>query len=278
MVGTVSAGKTSYLVALWHILSSSSRESAVRFDALPDVRDRLNELETAFLHCETIPRTRRSGMHAAELGVVQVSGRPPAALIVPDRAGEEFVDQWVTRTVSTSYANAIREAEGILLFINPQHLYPGPTIQAVTTEIEGELSDDVQTSEPDDVGTQPRDASKSPTQVILVELLQFIAAVRNDSPVRLSVMMSAWDLMMRTEGPTPRQWFDHDVAFVSQYLTANRSFWNAALYGVSALGGDPVTQKQELLDYAKSADRPFILDENGQKLDDFTLPIARLLS
>jgi hypothetical protein len=77
----------------------------------------------------------------------------------------------------------------------------------------------------------------APTQIKLVELLQFVLSIRKTAtPVPIAVVVSAWDLI---KGPTlPISWIESHLPLLSQFLTSNADAIPSRVYGVSALGGD----------------------------------------
>ena len=93
---------------------------------------------------------------------------------------------------------------------------------------------------------------------------------------KLAIIISAWDLVVQ-EGLTPAEWLNARVPLVAQYIEANKMQWRPIIFGVSAFGGDPGGDVSALLALDNASDRPYVVDEAGRQLDDFTLPIAALL-
>jgi hypothetical protein len=272
MIGGVSAGKTTFLIALWHVVSDMHKPHKVKLRTLPAIRDRLNELEEFWLQCNPIPRTPLSSSNDIVVGEISVDEDSPLILCIPDRAGESFHHQWAFREVTADYAEAIRRANGVLLFINPERLKRPRTIDAAVQEIADIAGIVGAPSRP-----RPREASDAPDQVVLVELLQFVEELRAPSrPPKLAVMISAWDLVEH-EGLTPRQWLEAWAPLLAQFVDANKMKWSTEVFGVSAFGGDPSREKQRLLDVDLPADRPYVIDGNGARLEDFTLAVGSVL-
>ena len=166
MVGGVSAGKTTFLVAFWNILSDLRKPHAVTFEAMPDVRDRLNALQEIWLKCAQLPRTPITDLNNNEIGLVSIRGKTPISLRIPDRAGESFDNQWAQREVTADYASSVEE-QGILLFINPEILVAPRHINATLNEL-AELGG---VEMEDDESPRGRRAGDAPTQVVLVDCL-----------------------------------------------------------------------------------------------------------
>lgn len=276
MVGSVSAGKTSFLIALWQVLFDSKSGHAVAFQAMPKIRDRLNDLQSSFLACRPIPRTPLSDENDVELGTVAVGGGSSVALCIPDRAGESFDQQWVYREVSSEYAQTIRAAKGILLFVNPEYFRSPRNINSKIKDL-ASIAGIQESAETSDGASREREPLDAPTQVISVELLQFIENLCDFKNPKLAVMISAWDLV-EAEGLSPAAWLDKRAPLLAQYIRVNASRWRPEIYGVSALGGDITRDRERLLAFVNPSARPYVVDSGGTRLDDFTLPIASLLA
>ncbi len=77
-----------------------------------------------------------------------------------------------------------------------------------------------------------------PTQVQIVELLQFIAGRPYfNPPFRIALMVSAWDSLIE-ENITPANWIEMELPLLAQFLESNRRLFDYSIYGVSAQGGD----------------------------------------
>ncbi len=84
----------------------------------------------------------------------------------------------------------------------------------------------------------PWNIERSPTQVQLVELLQFLKSQHHfRPPFRLAIAISAWDLVVASK-MTPENWIQEQLPLLSQFLASNRSSFEVAFYGISAQGGN----------------------------------------
>ncbi len=76
----------------------------------------------------------------------------------------------------------------------------------------------------------------APTQVQLVDLVQFAMALRKPNPLRLAIVVSAWD---RVElGTDPAEWVKTQLPLLHQYLTVHSDTISTRCFGISAQGGD----------------------------------------
>ena len=99
------------------------------------------------------------------------------------------------------------------------------------------------------------DAKTSPSQVQLVDLLQFVLRRRPPTVLRVGLIVSAWDLV-RGQGLMPQQWCAARLPLLGQFLESNPGRLSAEYYGISAQGG--------------------VLPRDAERLRDFTHPSARI--
>ena len=81
----------------------------------------------------------------------------------------------------------------------------------------------------------------APTQVQLVELLQFaIERSRAKKPIRIAVIISAWDLVESAypDELGPLRWLAARLSYLDQFLRGNFEDIKFRVYGISAQGGD----------------------------------------
>jgi hypothetical protein len=301
LVGPVRAGKSTYIAALYNAFSSGESTSGIRFDAEPTVRERLLKLHTPWLSCQEVPRTVDSGPFEFPLGTVSLRGHRKVELVVPDRAGESFLDQWVRRYLEPDYVDAVAEAAGILAFLHPGHVHEVRRIDDTMHELTALLSDDgpSSTGEPvdggraaqagasegvrDEIPSAPIEdwqADLAPTEVVLVELLQFVDDLRGKQPVPIGLIVSAWDTVAKL-GLSPQGWLAEYMPLLTQYLDS-RSKKGAAIrvYGASATGGNirDADDRKRLLCIADASQRPFIVSEEGTQSHDLSAPLLPFLA
>jgi hypothetical protein len=83
---------------------------------------------------------------------------------------------------------------------------------------------------------RPWESQKAPTQVQLIELLQFIVAQEYfRPPFKLAVVVSAWDMLVGL-GNSPKHWVSSQLPMLSQYLESNELTFQPSFYGLSAQG------------------------------------------
>jgi len=123
----------------------------------------------------------------------------------------------------------------------------------------------------------------SAPQVKLVDLLQNIAEKGGiQKPLKVSVMISAWDILESFDQNTtrPTDHFQKDWSLLYQYLLSNPELFDHRVYGVSACGGNPASQNekndQETMVKASPHERVWLKDDT-ESTRDITRPVRWLL-
>lgn len=192
----------------------------------------------------------------------------------PDLSGEEFGQAWEERHWPRIYDENIATAHGLLLFIHPETIKEPISISDMQKLAEAAFPEE---AEPDanaaivrdsEKTVEPKeewDAEKAPTQVQLVELLQFIhQRSKAEFPIRLAIIVSAWDLVKGKYGDKyvgktgAQEWLRDRLPYLDQFLRANPEFLTVRIYAVSAQGGDLKSDREALLRYERAAERILI--------------------
>ena len=129
--------------------------------------------------------------------------------------------------------------------------------------------------EVDSAGTEwnPRLA---PTQVQMVEILQFFNEV-SERRFRIVLVISAWDLV--TENPTPGQWLEERLPLLWQFLTANPDRFDVTYMGVSAQGGEVEGKHSQVAGFSiTTSRRTGFACAPDKECHDISLPIRWLMS
>jgi hypothetical protein len=200
-------------------------------------------------------------------------------LVWSDMLGESFERQWTDRAWTRAHGEMTQRVTGALLFLHPRRTFESPLIiqaqklqKVLAAEEDQAVADgsEVTTGEPTKF-----DPRKVPTQVQVVELLQFIAAHRTSRVVaRLAVVISAWDLIEKVMQVTPSEWLEKHVPLLAQYLWSNDDRYDYSVFGVSAQGCDYGHGEEELLrrKYYSASDRIKVVHD-GMISHDITIPV-----
>ncbi len=274
-IGLPGSGKTTFLAALWHVLSDRSSTTALKLTKLSGDRTYLNQITKEWRECSQVPRTN---LQTEQVVVLHLDGEGFGTfdLSIPDLAGEAFKQQLTDRRISRHHDAFVQEATGVMLFLHPD-VQKGTQLTAAR-QLEATIT-----------GSQKAEASSSsssvpsawspemlPHQAKLVELLQFLLE-RTQRKLRVAVVVSAWDLV-ESLGKAPHAFISRELPLLQQFLEANDELLEHAVFGVSAQGGDitVASEKQSLLEFDDALKRIKVRqgEDTGQ---DITKPIAWLL-
>jgi len=239
MIGLPATGKTSFLAALWYLIQHGEVEHRLTLERMQGDSKHLNQISLLWAGCEVVPRTSTSSERIVSMVLNDISTKKTITLTFPDLSGESFMAQWVDRHFTASYDEFLKESVGGVLFISPLN-YHKPVRIASAMPLLKEMGEAAQSNG----GTNedapiPWDPIQAPTQVQLVELLQFIAGREYfKPPFRLALVISAWDELLKGRKTSPAKWLAEEMPFLSQFLESNRRLFDFNVYGVSAQGGD----------------------------------------
>jgi hypothetical protein len=265
-MGLPEAGKTTFLAALWHVTEREEVQGSLRLERISENAKHLNSIKNDWLGFKRVGRTVPGQEQSATLWLRAESG-VIGEVVFPDLSGESFQGAWEERHWTKEYHQLITGAGGVLMFLHPNTLKEPFTIaemqkmaeSAFPEETSNEVTEDVEEEEKQ--APEEWDPEKAPTQVQLVELLQFAdRCLTADRPVRLAVVISAWDLV-RNEYPGeagPKKWLEDRTSYLDQYLKSNFEQFKVRVYGVSAQGGDLKTDREHLLSFEHASDRILI--------------------
>jgi hypothetical protein len=279
-MGLPGSGKTTFLAALWHVLDDSSSETRLKLKGMSIDRAYLRQITADWQACTQVQRTK---LEPEELVVLSLASGANTTfdLTVPDLSGEAFEQQLVDRKIAVTQHENVRRATGFVLFVHPRvkegtrlaysrqlkAVLDGAPMAPSTADSSTELS----TSEPWSI-------EKLPTQVALVELLQF-AFESAAKKLRVAVVISAWDLVEKSLFTgSPDEYLTREMPLLRQFLEANDDLVEHTVFGVSAQGGDISVdaQKKALLELDDALKRIKVL-HGTEASQDITKPIAWLL-
>src|ERR1700677_1039047 len=182
LIGLPATGKTSFLAALWYSIQQDQVPTALKLKHLDGDSAYLNKICEAWLGYEPVGRNQTDVETLVSMGLKERTGDQEINLTFPDSSGEAFKQQWASRILTESYQSCIKSADGGILFIHPKSLSQ-PSRIAQIANLAGLLEEDeeeaVVEAKTPSPPTIPWDIEKAPTQVQIVELLQFLAANEN---------------------------------------------------------------------------------------------------
>jgi hypothetical protein len=297
--GMHESGKTTFIAALWDYINSNKTDKKLILNTLANYENQyLEKIRSEWLQCIKVTRTNLNESETVHMDVLNATSSKNLILEIPDISGELYNSHFQHRQWNTDYENIVSHMQGILLFINPKdkrnrtkYIADALTIES---EIESELDDK---SNIEGTKSDNQNALKTPeetsvdksidftnwieeytsNQVKLVETLQLIASrVIIQSPMRVSVVISKWDLIETNGSGTPLLWLKTNMPLLHQYLICSDDIFQILVYGVSAQGGDYGNeQERKRLLALEPHDKLQVKIENDF-INDITAPIIWL--
>lgn len=278
IIGLPASGKTTFLAALWHLISARDEPTALQFDTLGSgSMAHLNEIAKRWRNAQVQDRTSVGGHRVVSMNLKNAAGAP-VRVIFPDVAGEAFRRMWEERDCTPEVAEILRTG-GVLLFIHSDTIRPP---KWVVDEIALSREAGLPMPAGQEVAWHPRLA---PTQVQLVDLLQLLRVQPLDiGRRRLAIMLSAWD-KASGEGLSPQAYLERKLPMLAQYLRRGSDGWAWRVYGLSAQGGDydaiePGAPQHPQAEALRKLDRPSTriqLVAANTETHDLTEPLAWLM-
>jgi hypothetical protein len=264
LAGLPATGKTSYLALLFHAIVED-RADGLRLGSFDDDREYVTEISDVLLASNVADHTTIDDERDVTLSL-HFDG-VDFLLNIPDLSGETWEHALVDRRWSPALGSAIANATGFMLFVHCREINVGLTLVDAGQAAAAIIGDDDDAMS-DEVGDEPHDVRAAPdggatdaaeahddhqpatdadeddddekhckqlTQVSLIELLQFFSAV-SPRPIRVSLVISAWDLEPRDL--QPQEWLSKNAPMLAQFLEVNTDEVDATVWGVSAQGAD----------------------------------------
>jgi hypothetical protein len=240
VAGPPGSGKTTYLAALWHLVTAREIPTKLKLHSLGlGSQAHLNSIAQRWRDLEAQDHTSVGSIQTVSMNLESALGNQ-VRLTFPDLSGETFDRMWWPRECDPRIAQQIAVMDGLLLFANantirhPRWLVDelrlagnlGDGSPANATVKEGEKEPDIW------------DITHVPTQVILVEVLRLLQRQPlGGAPRKAAIVLSAWDAIV-PEGVSPRQFLKRDLPLLDQYLSNLEGPTEWRIVGVSAQGGD----------------------------------------
>lgn len=231
IIGLPESGKTTFLAALWHLVTTRDVKTRLRFDGLSDGDAKhLNAIATRWREAKVQDRTALGGSRLVSINL-RTEADASVQVTFPDVPGEAYRRMWEDRECDSVAAEYLAGG-GVLFFVHSD------TIRAPVWVVDEVALSRAAGLEVQNATTVPWHPRLSPTQVQIVDMLQLLRAAPLDSgPRRLTIMLSAWD-KVEAEGLAPAAFIDARMPLLAQYLRRNADAWTYEVCGVSAQGGD----------------------------------------
>ncbi len=275
VVGLPGSGKTTFIAALWHVVISEEIASALQLSRLDGDRTHLNKIRESWLRCEPVPRTSQQVEPYVRM-LLKDAAEHVAEVWFPDMSGESFRDHWEYRLWSARYDSTVEQTDSVMLFVHPDKIIEPlriATVNAMASAIPSPVAAPNGTAP---APPRPWDPKQTPTQVQLVELLQFLRWRKPGRPWAVSIIVSAWDVV-RNLGQTPHAWCSARLPLLEQFLRANTKALHVRYYGLSAQGGELPGDAARLRAVAYASERIEVVREGRASTSDITVILRDLL-
>ena len=276
-LGLPRTGKSTFLGAFWALVQSPA-EPAVRETRFGGDRSYVQKLADQVARGDALDRT---ALDASEELAVEVDFEPGgvADLLIPDTSGESLRVLAEQRIWYPNLLAACTQATAILMFVHPDRLRMPQRI-AVTSG--GEPAPEPERSPehvdfhpPDGVAFQAQEHTSTAAQ--LIDVFENLSELWSDRrPIRVGVVVSAWDRVVGEPKPTPYAWLAARLPGTLATLESNRDVADFEVFGVSAQGGDFTAGLPAELAGEDPWDRAYVIAPSGQR-DTLAAPIIWLL-
>ena len=280
IIGLPESGKTTYLAALWHLVTSAEVHTTLRFgDLRVGSAEHLNAIADRWRSAIVQERTAVAGTRFVSMNLLNAANES-ISVTFPDVPGEAYrrmcEDRDCERDIATMLATDM-----VLLFVHAD------TIRAPRWIAEEVAVSEAMGVEGPDGPVQAWSARMVPTQVQLVDLLQILRLPPLDiGPRRVAVMLSAWD-KVRAEGLLPADYLKAKLPLLHQYLCHGADDWHHRIYGTSAQGCDydrfdesakPLPEAEKIRNLDQPSKRIKLLLDHATETHDLTEPLAWLMA
>lgn len=282
VIGLPRTGKTTFLAALWDVVETESVDGSLILESIEGDKEHLNAIRDLWANCDEMPRTRVGKEKTVSMKLRDRSSNISGHFSFPDMDGETFEQQWTDRVWTESYEKLVVSSDTVMLFVHPKKVLEGALIRDARPLIAALPKADSTTNVVDasNVESSAEHAAPAtrwvPTQVQVLELLQFVLRKRGSNRMRLGVIVSAWDMVMKLGSTTPDKWIQERMPLLYQYLISNRESVDFRVYGVSAQGGDYKKNVAALRNKHKPCER-IIIFEGATESTDISLPVRWMM-
>jgi len=272
VMGLPKAGKTTFIAALWHVISTKEISSELQMAELQPSRDHLNAISKRWRECVAVERTIQGKDRKVTLNLQTADGSKVFRLTLPDTSGEVFTRIFENRKWTASFGNTVESSDALMFFLHPDSLI-------VPQRIDDGVAEAVHVMEAVEPAQQetsaipksiPWDANRASPQAKILDLLQLVIRARKNRPLRIVIVISAWDLV-KHKRLSPEKWLAEKASLVWQFLNANEAKRPYIVYGVSAQGDD-YAQADTLREFIKASERIVVVSEH-QSSSDITKPL-----
>jgi hypothetical protein len=275
VMGLPKAGKTTFIAALWHVISTKEISSELQMAELQPSRDHLNAIAKRWRECVAVERTIHGKDRKVSLNLQTTDGSKVFRLTLPDTSGEVFTRIFENRRWTASFGETVDSSDALIFFLHPDSLV---VPQRIDDGVE-EAVHVMEIVEPSGQETSPQktsnlvpwETSRASAQAKILDLLQLVIRARKSRALRIVIIVSAWDLL-KHKRISPDKWLAEKAPLVWQFLNANKEKRPYIVYGISAQGDD-YSKANTLREFIKPSERIRVVSEQ-ESSSDITKPLV----
>ena len=241
VMGLPKAGKTTFIAALWHVISTKEISSELQMAELQPSRDHLNAISKRWRECVAVERTIQGKDRKVTLNLQTADGSKVFRLTLPDTSGEVFTRIFENRKWTASFGTTVESSDALMFFLHPDSLIVPQRIDDGVEEavhvMEAVKPAEQEASAQPIPKSVPWDANRASPQAKIFDLLQLVIRARKNRSFRIVIVISAWDLV-KHKRLSPEKWLAEKAPLVWQFLNANKEKRPYVVYGISAQGDD----------------------------------------
>lgn len=237
LMGLPGTGKSTYLAALWHCLTSGEVECRFAYNRFVGSIERLEELVEKWRRCTPLGRT--STDEEGDFAIEATWQGQEVSLRFPDLSGERMNELVEDRTFSPAFVEELETSTALVMFVNANRELDEMGIEELNEAIPREVTTE---ETPPTAPAPPPKPWANKNASLNARSLELAYRVREHMGAKLSrlaIVVSAWD---QVEGSVaPQEWLAREMPLLSQYLSnsaLNGGPLEVAYFGVSSLGGD----------------------------------------
>lgn len=244
IAGFPSAGKTTFLASLFHVLDEKRKHSKGYYVELPENISYINKVRGQWADVNELERTRTQTVEEL-LFKIKKDQTDVLELTVPDFSGEIFRGILKDRRLEKTISERIKSSDIVLFFIHPENIQGPIRIDNVIANTDAPETLEAEEDDKESVD-DAFEYLEAPTQSLIVDLFQIFRKVK--PTLKIAVIVSAWDVVQKTN-KSPDHFVEKNLSLLSQYITTNEI---GRIFGLSANGGDIQKDRDQILDMEPS--------------------------
>ena len=265
LAGLPSAGKSTYITALWAIEKDGKSGHLLSCDGLPSESSYIDGMRDNWMVLREVRRTSFAEPQEIVLPMKNKRTGTKIALALPDFKGEVFL-RILDNVVSEDITKWCGKSSGVLFMLNLGGCSPEMLQEQVSDTARPKV-------EIEKVVMTTNDITPAIKNVLL---LKYLFNQIGDCPI--AICFSQWDIIDCEDGKNMEEWVRENHPCVYNFVVEH--FSNYRYYGVSAQGADYIVlneqQSDELAEKTTQKERAYVYTD--KKSFDITEPIDFIIS